>query len=631
MINAEVFRLMDLSGGIKDGTNPRFIADNQVQDMRNIDFYRDGDQLIMAKSKGYVKYVPTPPVALSCTGIFSMIRESDATKRNIVCFGDRIYSLEGLSYKYLTSPGKGFFLKQYSDSAFSNFSLQRIDPVINRKSYIAGEAFGTSFATSAESYIWIGYLNLSVITSITFVFYQENGTLSLYVDGTAAVSVSATRGIITSTSSDLAIGLHEVRIEKAGGGNFSLLKTNTLTLFTNELFEPPNYSRSDDLFSYANYIDRIYMQNGSSGKIVWYDGINTGYLSTSPDYVKYIVEFNNHLFVAGTKDDENTLQSSALGNPETWSGSSTISFTIEDKITGLAKSSVYLFIFTEDTVHILTGTDVDTFETTKLSDAYGCVSHHGIVLEGVNLFYPSKDGFYIISGVGAPEKISSPMIDSIYRSISPRRWEFIQGRLIRNQSSIVWTISINGSSSNNAMVVYNYLVGSWSVLDFEMACIGFYRNSLGFDDVFFGDKVGNIYKWGIGYNKDTEKMKSYIKTKPIAFNSVGARKNVWAVDSYYRPRGTFNMNLKFKSDLTGWNTKTFSLYDSALDQYVGSNFKIGSSYLAAKDLFRKQRTNVNLACKEAVFEISHNGLDEDFQLTGMDSIYRTQGESVNGR
>lgn len=630
MLQARTERLIDFTGGIDDSTNPRLIMANAFADLRNISFLRQDDRFVLVKAHGYVKYLD-PPVTDKCTGIFSMIREDDSTRRNLVCFGDAIYLKQGLKYVYLSSPGRGWLRRDFSDSSYATFSSQNIEPIINADTYGEGAKVGDTITAASNSSTWdADYIAPFEGDAITLVILKHAApTITIYVDGTSTVASAALRGVFSGTASNLTKGAHRIRIEDSGGRNFKLFKTNILNLFTNERLQPPGYSPITNNFSFVVYANKAYFQNGSPGKIISYDGINSSYLSNSPDYVRYIAEYASHMFAAGMKDNENTLQSSKLSDFNTWTGSSTFELTIDDKITALSKLPLYLTFFTEDSVNVLSGTDPTNFENIRSSTGHGCVSNSSIVSYKSNLYYASKEGFFVSNGMTFPESISSPYIKSAYLTVSPNNYGNMVGCLDLDREAMLWTCALEGSSENNAVLCYYFNLGSWAILDYEMSYIGLHRSSLSRDDVILGAYDGKIYKYGIRQNKDNKAMNSYIRTRPMALGSVGARKSVICSDIYYRVRGNYKNKLMYKSDIEDWKTKEFVLFNKDEDKPLNGSFKLGKDRLVGRDKFRKARVFLNSSAYELTHQVENGNLDEDFQIVGLDIKYRSRGEGSN--
>jgi len=625
MINAQLYRIMDFNGGLNDSTNTLAMSENNFVDMNNIDVYREGDRFVLSQSRGTVDSY-TVSTGTKCTGIFTFVRESDNTVRRIICVDDKIYVLQGLSLVYLSSPGRGWTRNEYlSASAAENPIKEDIVPIIYREVVFAGSTISSPGIPSLTPRFYTYEATYNATTRM--LIRNEDPTRLNYSGIATADSYGFTPLFVT--------GGNDARFTVKGYGDLSAYQVEsttdrkTTTIQNNENIVPFSYTAHTDLFCAVTWVDKLYLQNGSNGHIITYDGVTHGYLDNSPTKEKFLIEFENHLFVV-TGNNENTLQSSALGDDNTWEGENTLTVVYEEAITGLGKIPFYLVVFLKNAIYFITGSSVADFQSVKSSSANGCISHHSIVAVENSLYYASRDGFYVTTGLAVPQKISDPTIDTLFKSIPPSYWTSIIGVNDIVNSRVIWTIYPNG---NPIEVFYYYNLGIWTKWDTGYGVIGKLRNSSDQDEVyFFTSPPGNIQKGFIKHNfGGSTPINSLIRTRPLNFGSAGTKKSVWAVDIYYRVHGNYTMRLNYKSDVSDWAYKTFTLYDDRVDNKLNTNFRIDSSKLVGRDKIRKKRLTLNIPAKELtlLLQTEPSTTVNDFQIYGMDVWFKVQGEGEN--
>lgn len=107
---------------------------------------------------------------------------------------------------------------------------------------------------------------------------------------------------------------------------------------------------------------------------------------------KYMVEHNGTLFSAkGT-----SLVFSNAGTADVWLEFNFISF--KSTITGLAKNSIGLIVFSRYETYIVTGNSINDYAKILISANYGCVSHESIAYNNNNVIFMSNEGICILSG-----------------------------------------------------------------------------------------------------------------------------------------------------------------------------------------------------------------------------------------
>ena len=228
-----------------------------------------------------------------------------------------------------------------------------------------------------------------------YVTRNINGrtTNNISIDG-AAVSVTDN----TIISNNLRIGIYR---NQSAGSTFSLVSEIPNNSFTASQTYTDNLA---DANLGANYLVPI-KQRGL------------------PPRGRYLTVFRNQLIIGGDLLNVNTVSYSDIDGPEYFpagDNSVLVETNFGDKVTGLSTNNNALFIFKEQSIHVLTGDIVnDQIRVDIVSGGdVGCVSHHTISeIKGKLIFLGEKGVFGLTVGDNEPEEVSFK-IEPIFRNTS---------------------------------------------------------------------------------------------------------------------------------------------------------------------------------------------------------------------
>jgi len=134
-------------------------------------------------------------------------------------------------------------------------------------------------------------------------------------------------------------------------------------------------------FEQAN--DTLYITNGVDSVVkrvaagTWSALASGAPLSGANTVAKYLCWHNFMMFAARTQAAPNILYISDAGAPDTFTGPITKTFPYT--ITGLKSLGEYLIVYTEKTIHAVTGFVPSTVGFREIPNAHPCVSHRSIV------------------------------------------------------------------------------------------------------------------------------------------------------------------------------------------------------------------------------------------------------------
>jgi hypothetical protein len=219
---------------------------------------------------------------------------------------------------------------------------------------------------------------------------------------------------------------------------------------------------------------------------------------------RYLEIYNNQLFMGGFSLFPSIIQFSDIGEPESVQPGSNFELRTNDgdRVTGFKSFFNQMVMFKQNSFHVLTGSNINSFVVTQISDQYGCLSHNAIAIYETYLLFLDKKG--IVRYNGANIEVISTKVESIFQSMNVSA-AIDKAFMIhyKNKNQIWCAIPINGSTVNNIVVVYDYLAQSWTHFD------GFFPNQLSLclaDQPalvpFFADYSGMIYNFGPSYFGD---------------------------------------------------------------------------------------------------------------------------------
>lgn len=211
--------------------------------------------------------------------------------------------------------------------------------------------------------------------------------------------------------------------------------------------------------------------------------------------------FPSHLVISETLKPENY----------TFTGSATTRAALIEVGTGdggeiVALNSIYspdsgvqnLLIFKSNGVWLLTGTNPDNYNITKINTGYSCCGPNSTVQVGKDVYFISNEGIYTI-GTSADSGTIQPVLDGSTK-IKPT-FNTINTETSSNSWAIhlpwrkeVWfAIPSNGSALPNLILVlrYDQQTPIWTVrTNFDARCILFFNSRL-----FSGQTTGKVQEW----------------------------------------------------------------------------------------------------------------------------------------
>lgn len=172
--------------------------------------------------------------------------------------------------------------------------------------------------------------------------------------------------------------------------------------------------------------------------------------------------FNNQMVMSGVADQPSTVFISDIGQPEIVQFDSGFEVRTNDGdvVTGLKTFFNQLLIFKNFSFHSLRGDNFSNYQLTQLSGEYGALSNRAICVWEQNCWFLDRKG--VCSYNGANVQIVSQKMSETFKSMNLTSAASEAIIIHVKEKYEVWVcIPINGSTTNNCVVIYDYVADSW--------------------------------------------------------------------------------------------------------------------------------------------------------------------------
>lgn len=329
---------------------------------------------------------------------------------------------------------------------------------------------------------------------------------------------------------------------------------------------------------------KIVFTDGENYPFIW-DGTSGTYADGSTDALgaKYVAQYTEHLFFAKGANVYFTEPFDADGF-ETASGAG--SFRVPADVTGMLVFRDQLIVFTEKTIHKLTGDGVDDFTLNFITTRIGCVQPNTIQEVGGDVAFLGPDGIRLLS---ATERIGDFGLAVISRNIQPNMTDFAEAKstycscVVREKSQyrIFGFVSGRQSAVSEGYLATQFLDQasgsfSWSMIKGIKAnvAVSVYEDQA--EVVLFAEEDGYVYRMESGNTFDGTTIEAQYYTPYLSMEDPVVRKTIYKTHSYFDPEGAITGSLNLRFDLNAPNKiqpgldtiqnngTTFALYGSAV-------------------------------------------------------------------
>ena len=288
--------------------------------------------------------------------------------------------------------------------------------------------------------------------------------------------------------------------------------TNITAVAPGGYITPPLFNTGNNVYMVQG-LQSIYMCWGSL--LYKWDGTGFKAVPTSPAHPNFdiVTYFTN--CVIGVESGTNTLDFSAYLNDASWDTTNLslqLDQFIADNIVGVCPYQGFnLVVFKHSSIYLVdcnpanfvtTPTpSIANFPITVVTKIVGAAEHRTICQAGNDVIFLSESGrgVYTVGQIltNETQAIKNPISLPVKGYINRINWQFVH-----NAEAVVWddlyllSVPLDGSSSNNFILVYNLSLGSWQgVWTNYNTSVMWLRTYDGIQSEFyFADHAGNIYK-----------------------------------------------------------------------------------------------------------------------------------------
>jgi hypothetical protein len=338
----------------------------------------------------------------------------------------------------------------------------------------------------------------------------------------------------------------------------------------------------------VKYTFHVYSGNTEYGELLILDGVNPmGYfkitgINTSRKYYyreittvtygapaapRWIESYKEHIILGGDASNLETVYWSDAFDPVTFTGGTSGSIKILDKINGIKVWRDRLFIFGKTSISEIIDINAPaTIALNNVSHNVGCLSGYSLQEFGGDLIWLAVDGIRTLSGT---DKIDDIGLSSVSGKIAPLIQELVSYIDLYNISSIVirnknqYRLFYNAPNIERGFIgTYKLsptgLVWEWGeLLSFPVMCTNStIQQSLLFHSevLLHGGNNGYVYLHDEGDTFDGNVIEAIYSTPELDFGDIGKRKTIQWLDLFLKIEGgneslIMSLQFDFNSDL----------------------------------------------------------------------------------
>jgi len=356
--------------------------------------------------------------------------------------------------------------------------------------------------------------------------------------------------------------------------------------------------------------ERLVMVDGTNYPITWNTNEPIKVIDGNVDILgaEVVSQFHDHLFFG--KGSLLTFTAPFAQNDFS-TGNGAGSIRLPARITGLVTFRDKLIIFTNSSIHQLTGTSSATFQLAEIVEDIGCSEPDTIQEVGGDIMFMGPDGLRFL---GATTRIGDFNLSLASRNIQDQVTQFrtdytdIVSLTIRGKSQYRVMGFVSGQVETNAKGFIGTQFADQDANSFawsETEGIKAYRATsvnTGQQDIsLIVGETGYVYQLDIGSTFDGNAIPSVLFTPFMAINDPRIRKTMYKATSFYDPEGSVEGSLTFKYDFQ----RPGVIQPSASSLNGGGSFSIfGEAVLGADEYGGNPETVIETNTTGSFFTIS---------------------------
>jgi hypothetical protein len=357
---------------------------------------------------------------------------------------------------------------------------------------------------------------------------------------------------------------------------------------------------------------------------------------------KFVTDFRNHLFFAGSEANSNSItfsnpNSDLRYDPAGGAGEINAGFTV----TGIAKFRDALYIFGERQIKRLQGNNSSDFVLSEVTSNIGCIASDSIIEIGGDILFLASDGIRPIQGtarIGDIElqTVSKP-IQQILQAL-PENYDLdlMSSVVIKNKSQFRYFFPSETGSVTDAFGIIGGLRFANNSVGWEFGELLGIRSFVAYSDsinsietTVHGDLDGYVFKQESGNSFNGADVIAIYATPFFYFDSTERRKVFHKLSIYTRPEGTSEFNLAVYydwDDPNKYNPNSYGLStQGAILRYFSTGGTYGSTFTFGGSSSPVLEKNIQGSGRSVSFVITSVGQQAPYSIQGWGLTFQEAG------
>jgi hypothetical protein len=357
---------------------------------------------------------------------------------------------------------------------------------------------------------------------------------------------------------------------------------------------------------------------------------------------KFVTDFRNHLFFAGSEDNFNRItfsnpNSDLRYDPAGGAGEINVGFPV----TGIAKFRDALYVFGERQIKRLQGNNSSDFVLSEVTSNIGCIASDSIIEIGGDILFLASDGIRPIQGtarIGDIElqTVSKPIQQILQALPENYNLDLMSSVVIKNKSQFRYFFPNETGSVSDAFGIIGGLRFANNSVGWEFGELLGIRSFVAYSDTInsiettvHGDLDGYVFKQESGNSFNGVDVIAIYATPFLYFDSTERRKVFHKLSIYTRPEGTSEFNLAVYydwDDPNKYNPNSYALStQGAILRYFSTGGTYGSTFTFGGSSSPVLEKNIQGSGRSVSFVITSVGQQAPYSIQGWGLTFQEAG------
>ena len=357
---------------------------------------------------------------------------------------------------------------------------------------------------------------------------------------------------------------------------------------------------------------------------------------------KFVTDFRNHLFFAGSEDNPNRItfsnpNSDLRYDPAGGAGEVNVGFIV----TGIAKFRDALYVFGKRQIKRLQGNNSSDFVLSEVTSNIGCVASDSIIEIGGDILFLASDGIRPIQGtarIGDIElqTVSKPIQQILQGLPETYDLDLMSSVVIKNKSQFRYFFPNETGLASDAFGIIGGLRFANNSVGWEFGELLGIRSFVAYSDTInavettvHGDLDGYVFKQESGNSFNGSDVLAVYATPFFYFDSTERRKVFHKLSIYTRPEGTSEFNLAVYydwDDPNKYNPNSYSVStQGAILRYFSTGGTYGSTFTFGGSSSPVLEKNIQGSGRSVGFVITSIGQQAPYSIQGWGLTFQEAG------